>query len=584
MKRSMFRLFLILSALFAVWTAFSVGSHADAAEPARTPLRFRRILVLFPADMAKEDRDAFLAGLDEERNNHRKDYYEIVRKWRESAPAEPEKEAMAQEPAAEQVAGLSPRSQHDYEREFYHNPYFLDVVDTRMIRTEAENPLFNDAPGSITPRLRDLDSVRTSDASDGYEAMIVVASDAIATDLTRMIRNGLLESVADKMVVLFAGVSSFDESIREPRMNDNVRESAKAPYAFAIRHSLDPLPNTELALSMFPKTKKVILLTSRSIWNDERETAYRAKLGPGKTLKTILVPEIPEQDVTEADIEEMKKSFAASVKAEIQPDTVIVTLSSIEMGQDPASWLPDKFDACPVFADTIPSGASSVGGFCRSMWNLGVQTADLLEQLSEDSLSSNKLPSVIVENDELLLNESALRRYSLKAASFPDAVTIKPVSTGKSPVRRRQERTWTRKRIALLLGANAVVLFGLFAFALVSVRNARRKRQMSEKVYGALPVRVLVMDRTGRIIEYHPQSGDVEQQGGFPWENIADVPWLKPLNVLALVQSVFDSGKTVVQELEIDGERRVVVLSSTPSDVFGRPAVVAVSSGSPERD
>ena len=77
--------------------------------------------------------------------------------------------------------------------------------------------------------------------------------------------------------------------------------------------------------------------------------------------------EFDEEGGTEAEIAEMKRRFAASVKAEIQPDTVIVSMSCIETGQDPASWLPEKFDACPVFTDTKPVLPSAVGGFCRSM-------------------------------------------------------------------------------------------------------------------------------------------------------------------------------------------------------------------------
>ena len=50
------------------------------------------------------------------------------------------------------------------------------------------------------------------------------------------------------------------------------------------------------------------------------------------------------------------------------------------------------------------------------------------------------------------------------------------------------------------------------------------------------------------------------------------------------VREAFDSGKTIVREFDIDGECRVVVLSSTPSDVFGRAAVVAVSSDSPQHN
>ena len=583
----MFKFFLFLSALLAVWMFFFAGTEADATETEPAPPLFRRVLVLFPAEMAKEDRDAFLGGLDEVRSRHQKDYYEIVRKWRESAPVNLEKGPAEQEKASVGASGEAIASRRDFEHAFYRNPYFLDIVDTRMIRTETKNPFFDDAPGSTTPLLRDMASFRmlSGDESEGYEALIVVASDAVFADLTRMVRSGFLGSKSDEMVILFAGVSSFDESIRQPQTTGSAVEPAKAPYAFAIRHPVDPWPNTELALSVFPKTKNVILLAPDKVWNEERETAFRAKLGPGKTLTTILMPELRKEDVTEADIKAMKDEFAAGVRAKIQPDTVIVSLSSIETGQDPASWLPDKFDACPVFADTIPSGVSAVGGFCRSMWTLGVQSAELLEQLSGESLLSNRFPPVIVEDDGLLLNESSLKRYSLKASAFPGAVTVKPAasSAGKPPVR-RQYRTWTRKRIALLLAANSAALFCVFAFALFSVRAARRKRLVSEMVYGALPVRVLVTDRDGRIIEHHAPYGEVEQEGEFPWKNIDDVPWLKQSNALEIVQSVFDSGKTVVRELEIDDERRVVVLSRTPSDVLGRPAVITVSCSSPEQD
>ena len=96
-------------------------------------------------------------------------------------------------------------------------------------------------------------------------------------------------------------------------------------------------------------------------------------------------------------------------------------------------------------------------------------------------------------------------------------------------------------------------------------------------------MRVLAVDRDGRIIARHKQYGDVEQEGEFPWENIEDVPWLRDIHALELVQEAFDSGKTVVRRLEVDGQHRIVVLSRTSSDVLGRPVVIAVSSDAPSR-
>jgi len=567
--------------MFALWTAYSAGTGAGAGE-LQSPPRFQKVLVLFSADMAKADRDAFLAGLEQVRLRHRKDYYEIVRKWRESAPAEQVKKQTERGKAFEVAAGDGVPSQHDLERAFYHNPFFLDVVDVQAIRTDIANPFFKDDPGSASIPLWDMESLRGRFGADEEVggALIVVASDEIAAALNQMIRSDFFESCRNETVFLFAGVSSFDGSVRDSRKNGNAIEPAKAPYAFAIQHPVDPWPNTELALSAFPKTKKVILLTSGKVWNAEREKAYVSKLGPGKTMKPVLVPEIPKRDVTEADIRALKDKFAADLKAEITPDTVIVTLSSVGQGLDPASWLPGDFDACPVFTDTKPVRASAVGGFGRSMANLGVQSAELLEQLGGDSLLTNKLPPVVMEEDELRLNVAALRKYGLRKSSFPEnSVVTDSASGGELP---SNTLSWAQEHFSIVHSVCAAVIVVLFAFILLSARAGRRNRRLSELIYGALPVRVLVTDRDGRIIAHHNQYGELEQKGEFLWKNIGEVPWLQGTGAIKLVHDVFDSGKTVVRELEIDGERRVVVLARTPSDVFGRPAVIAVSSVSPE--
>ena len=621
MKHFALNLFLFMAALFAVCTAFPAETEADShamsdaniraahlhpvdGETLPYPPRFLKVLVLFSADTTKEDRDAFLAGLEEVRLRHLKDYHEIVRKWEEYRDDEAERRGPTvkdyDEAAWERFLG-----EQDFERDFYHNPFFLKLVDVRMVRTDKADTSYGFSytfygDGKPVP-LWDLNSldaqgwgIRREPRSDslnaggpvfeGAEALIVVASDGISAAVNRMIRDDYFAaSRRDDVVVLFAGVSSFDESVREPQENDNgAIEPAKAPYAFAIKHTADPWPNTDLALATFPMTKKVILLTPEKLWNEEKETEFRAKLGPGKMLKTIQMPKIEIEYKTEADIATIKNLFAESVKAEIQPDTVIVSISSVEDGQDPVSWLPEKFDACPIFADTKPVYPSSVGGFCRSMEDLGVQAAELLDQLDGDLLKNNKLPPSVLEDDALWVNEAALKRYGLKASAFPESTILTNTNSNQAP-RVRTYPTWTKKRILLLLVADAAIPFGLFVFALISLRAARRKRKIAESVYNALPVRILVMDRDGRFLEYHKQYGEVEQMGEFPWKNIQDVPWLQGVGVLDIVQEAFDSGKTIVRELEINGEPRVVVMSCTTSDVFGRPAVIAVSCDSPDR-
>jgi PAS domain-containing protein len=197
-------------------------------------------------------------------------------------------------------------------------------------------------------------------------------------------------------------------------------------------------------------------------------------------------------------------------------------------------------------------------------------------------LSKKNVPATIPESDDLWLNEAAQKRYNIDLLTgFPENVIVANTTTKKAP-RMRVYPTWTKKRIFALLAANAAVLFALTAITLLSVRARRRRRTLSEKIYESLPVRVLVTDREGRIIDYHMQYGEMTLTGEVPWRNINTVPWLQDIDAGKVVREAFDTGRTIVREFEVDGERRVVVLSSTPSDVFGRAAVVAVSSDSPQ--
>ena len=577
---------LMFAVLMTGRSVFDCGTPAKAELMSPRP-DFKRVLILFPAEAGPAAREVFMDGLAEARARHEAEYREIMRKWRENAPERERKrkekeaelvehfgETRSEKPETADLSLLLPEEKEM--RDLL--PSFLFYPD--VLNVPLEEPAFGEKKFDLGKL-----AFPYNEREEGFGAVIVVASDEIASEMARLIRSGnklgslpLHDSAAADVPVIFAGVSSFDGSLHREGVPAGSGSNAAAEHnIFAIVHPVDPWPNTELALMGFPQTKKVVLLASARIWNEGRETAYRTKLGPGKTLKTILLPAV----VTESDIE----AFRAAVRAEVQPDTVIVSLSSVEWGVDPVSWLPDDFDACPVFADTPPARKNAVGGFCRSMNKLALQVGDLLEQLGEDPLevSGREIPATIAESDDLWINEAALKRYKLKLADFPASAIMANTATGKAP-QLRVYRTWTKKRIFALLAANALVLCGIAMFTLLSIRARSRRRTLSEKVYDSLPVRVLTTDREGRIIDYHMQFGELEQKGDLLWKNINEVPWLRDIGMDRAVREAFDSGKTIVREFEVDGERRTVVLSSTPSDVFGRPAVIAVSSISPERD
>ena len=585
MKRFLIKLILILAVLMTGRTVFDCGLSAKA-EPISPPPDFKHVLILFPAEAGPAARDEFMAGLNEVREQHAAEYREIMRNWRETAP---ERERKKKEKETELVEYLG----ENWREKLEDGDAWLEPPEEKEMRNLHPSFLFypdvlniplNDPVFAVEKF--DLGKMKFpyTEYAEGFSAVIVVASDAIASELARLIRSGdllktlpLCDSVRDgRLPVIFAGVSSFDESLRRENVPiGSGSRRAKEQNNYAIVHPSDPWPNTDLALRAFPETKKVVLLTSARIWNREKETAYRAKVGPGKTLKTILIPAV----VTDSAVE----TFRSAVQAEIQPDTIIVSQSSLEWCVDPAAWLPDDFDSCPVFADTPPTRKNEVGGFCRSMNKLAVQVGDLLEQLGKDSLdvSGREIPMVIAENDSLWINEAALKHYRLKLSDFPDNAVLVNTTTKKAP-RIQVYQTWTKKRIFLLLAANAVVLFGLGMFTMLSLRAIRRKRRLSEAVYDSLPVRVLVTDREGRIIDYHMQYGEMEQKGELLWKNIRSVPWLQDIGADDAVREAFDTGKTVVREFVVDGECRVVVLSRIPSDVLGHAAVIAVSSDRPE--
>lgn len=603
LKRFVLKLILILFVLLTGRSVLDFGMPARA-DLLPEPLHFKRVLILFPAEAGPRAQEEFMAGLAEVRERHEAEYRELMRKWRETAP---ERERKKKENEAKLVESLGENwwegwedpdffSMLPEEREMmYVHPSFL--YETEVFPVRIENSFHS---SEVLP---DDEFRKLYEAKGQYSAVIVVASDEIAKSIANMLDGDYdidfkTKNLNDELAVVFAGVSSFDEKLR--RYTDTRDSERKELNNFAIVHPADPWPNVDLALRAFPNTKKVVLLASRVNWDEKKEAALRDKLGPGKMLKTFLLPDsvTPSEQVSGNDSRTMRQQypslaevpgeeieeFRAAVQAEMQPDTVIVSLSSFEWGLDPVEWLPADFDACPVFADTPPTRKNAVGGFCRSMKKLAVQAGDLLEELGKAPLQSSRqgIPTTIAESDDLWLNEAALKRYHLKLSDFPENGVLANTATKKAP-KIRVYQTWTRKRLFALFSANAAALGGLALVTLLSIRARRRRRRLSEAVYDSLPVRVLVTDREGRIIDYHMQFGEVEQKGEIPWRNINSVPWLQAVDAGRAVREAFDTGRTIIREFEIDGERRTVVLSRIPSDVLGRAAVIAVSSDSPER-
>lgn len=602
MKRLLFKLFLFCAVLMAGRSLFDCGMPARA-DLLPEPLHFKRILILFPAEAGPRAQEEFLTGLAEVRDQHEAEYRELMRKWRETEPERKVRKQAKLDRIAEQfgenwwedIEDPDVFSMLPEEREMmYVHPSFLNETEVIPVRVE------NSFHSSVV--LPDDEFRKLYEAKGRYSAVIVVASDVIASSIANLLDgdydiNFKTKNLNGELAVVFAGVSSFDEKLR---IYTDTRDSERKELNnFAIVHPADPWPNVDLALRAFPNTKKVVLLASRVNWDEKKEAALRDKLGPGKMLKSFLLPDsVTPSDSVPGDYSQVMRqqypslgevpgaeieAFRAAVQAEMQPDTVIVSLSSFEWGLDPVEWLPADFDACPVFADTPPTRKNAVGGFCRSMKKLAVQAGDLLEELGKAPLEASRqnLPMTIPESDELWLNEAALKRYGLNLSDFPENGVLANTATKKAP-RIRVYQTWTRKRIFALLVANAAVLGGLALVTLLSIRARRRRRVLAEKIYESLPVRVLVTDREGRIIDYHMQYGEMTQTGEIPWRNINSVPWLQDIDAGKAVREAFDTGRTIIREYEIDGERRVVVLSSTPSDVFGRAAVIAVSSDMPK--
>jgi len=600
----LFKLILMTVMVMAGRTVFDCGIPASA-EQMQPPPDFMRVLILFPAEAGPGARADFMAGLDEVRVRREAEYREIMRKWHETAPERERKKKEKLDELVRKYGEDWAKGREDpgiysmlpEEREMmYVNPSFLYEPDVVSVQIDES---FHSSTGPLS-----ADEFKNLwDAKEQYDAVIVVGSDRIACSIARMFsgENTPLKqkSLNGRIAVVFAGVSSFDESLR--KSSDAARSTRDELNNFAIVHPADPWPNVDLALRTFPGTKKVVLLASGINWDEKKETDLRDELGTGKTLKTILLPDsvmpsgetsgdrpliLRQQYSSLAEVPgEEIEAFRAAVQAEMQPDTVIVSMSSLEWGLDPVEWLPDDFDACPIFADTPPRRKNAVGGFCRSMKKLALQVGDLLEELGKAPLpvSRKSIPMTIAESDELWLNEAALKHYKLNVADFPINAMLANTTTKKAP-QMRVYRTWTRKRVLLVLAVNAFALFCMAVFTLLSARARRRRRLLSEKVYESLPARVLVTDREGRIIDYHMQFGELEQKGELLWKNINEVPWLRDIGMDRAVHEAFDSGKTVIREFVVDGERRVVVLSLVPSDVFGRAAVIAVSSDSPARE
>ena len=295
LKRLLFKLFLFCAVLMTGRSLFDCGLPARADSIATEPQPdFKRILILFPAEAGPRAQEEFMEGLAEVRDQHEAEYRELMRKWRETAPERERKKKELEDELVESL-GENWRELEDVDsllvlpeewEMMYVTPSFL--YETEVIPVRVENSFHS----SVV--LPDDEFRKLYEAKGQYSAVVVVASDEIAKSIANLLDGDYdidfkTKNLNGELAVVFAGVSSFDEKLR--RYTDTRDSERKELNNFAIVHPADPWPNVDLALQVFPHTKKIVLLASRMDWDEKKEAALRDMLGPGKTLKTILLPD-----------------------------------------------------------------------------------------------------------------------------------------------------------------------------------------------------------------------------------------------------------------------------------------------------
>lgn len=415
-------------------------------------------------------------------------------------------------------------------------PYNIDTLDADMIT----NRIPSHWEKVLLKRMEDIKSGK-------YNVIIVVGDEAAS------VMKSHLSEVPQSTQVLFSCVTSFDVSLRAIHKN----------ITAVIRES-NPIPNINLGLSLLKNTKTIGVLTHPEFWSESLTKKCAQIVGDGIELKIIHV---------ENESSKSRERIAAQLR-ELPPESFVISLNwdrffiNESSRKEMWNWIKKQYDGA-VFVRRYLFVDYGVGGSISRLLIAGEMTGDIAVQIFNGRSLSAIEPAFVPEFFVFNYNELVKRNISLSALPPKSEILNMPP-------------TWIERNFYLIAYAAiaaasfVIVLTGSFVYLFFS----RRKMKINQSIYKALPVRVLVYDRDGNVLFFHRESGVESKIPEYNYKNISDIPWIRRTQLMDAIENVYDNGKPFVLDYDFYGEKRSATFARISDSVFGKTAVISVSTDS----
>ncbi|OQA85213.1 MAG: Aerobic respiration control sensor protein ArcB [Lentisphaerae bacterium ADurb.Bin242] len=448
-------------------------------------------------------------------------------------------------PAAKKILLISPFNL-SFAQYYQQVTSYLDVLShsgVSYLLTHMENDTLNQSPEGEAVQ-RDFAAHLAKIRAGEYD--IIVTFGEKAFDLIR--EN--VRQIPPKTVVIFCGQETSDK-----------KSILSLPNTVGVFQQVSPEENIRLARLLFPKKKKLLLLTN---WTPA-----------GKRIKLqteIYLRQNPGLELLYIDNATTSTEAMFSRIADLGPDTMIlfygwynrrvINFASLEYLMHRLGNRPDV----PVFVmfDSMLR-FPVVGGYVEQGKRMGMEAAEKTIRILRGEKISDLEDSLIPQ--ALVLNWEMLKYYQVDSSLVPKNATLpgKPVSF------------WDRHGEILIPAMIYMALLSLFTVVLVIVVcRCRKISRRMKAILSHLPMRLAIADSKGKIYYNYCEDYSVPEFNGRLF-SLREFPAELYETFRESIQRVFRTGAPLSLEYVSENRRRRADFVKVPPEIFGTDTVMWAS-------
>ncbi len=322
-----------------------------------------------------------------------------------------------------------------------------------------------------------------------------------------------------------------------------------------------------LGLKLFPDTRQVVLITNRTPEGKMVEADVKKILNGVMDVKLEVLTR--ETDFTESMLEKL---------ATLPPDTLVlyngwhdVRFETKDRQRETLFQISARAKAPILVLHDVDLAPGLLGGIVAS----GTADGKLAAQLVRKILSGTRaaaLPAMTTRNF-CRIQYPMLKHYQRDVSDLPpDAILDgRPVNFIEAHV-----------RILLAGGVAALLAGGLLLLLALALWGRRRRERRQSELYTHLPLRFLVVDWNGRILDSNP--GDLQFLSAEIRHpvNLRQIEEQSGDAMLEKVRGVLSSGRSLSLDFVFRGQPRTVNIARLPFELYRCEAAIWISQNTSE--